>query len=649
MIIHQALHGYNQGHNLLSSSFNLPIEDEDYMKVQSDWTEYANNGEDDSSYIKAYTLPKSEYYVIAKSWYAYEMSRPGCVWTHSLIINLEDIDTGFDFRSLYSIFIRPDNTVSGYDRPIELDCTESTIENNQLNAFQTHVLAHLYYSLITHQEVTYLVEEQSHIYQYLMLSLLEYLPIDVVRKTSMCSGESSMVGDIAYNLAFSTNSKLRLEDASDISISIGKEGNAGVFYIANAIQQQENMVAQLVRTYSHDLGDDIIKIDTFGELLSYIEKPEGKDYHTILNLLVKAFPTQKEGVKIKKSFLSPHIIKLFSSMEQFYEDVCVNEYQDAIQIETFFPYSFVDEIIRRDFCVFQKIIGRIVESEKISTYGNSLLRYEADLLSVEWQKELFLNNWTLYQSLLNFAPRWLYNTYWLEASQSKIAALLPIFDILDYTQFKEWSRLLKIILESRMQISSKLKKGIIDYYPDGVKDCLEFTQAGKEAIAICYSVCEERILMVVEWVRSQSSFSDETVYFITQIVKPTSVEAKEIGSQSWYNMLETVKKKNDNSLYIYFYQLSFNWSDKYSLLILKLTFWKIHCQFADNNLSNSSIHELSPYLDELAPWFWWDNCKKLRKGLVRLMKSCGYKRSTLHEFTPDEDLNEKLLKLWDKA
>ena len=31
MKVHQALHGYNQGHNLLYSSINLPYEDEDYM------------------------------------------------------------------------------------------------------------------------------------------------------------------------------------------------------------------------------------------------------------------------------------------------------------------------------------------------------------------------------------------------------------------------------------------------------------------------------------------------------------------------------------------------------------------------------------------------------------------------------------------
>lgn len=648
MIIHQALHGYNQGHNLLSSSVNLPIEDEDYMKVQSDWTEYANNGEDDSSYIKTYPLPKSHYYVLAKSWYAYEMSRPGCVWTHSLIINLEDIDSDFDFRSLYGIFNRPENSVSGYDRPIELDCTEGITDNNLLSAFQTHVLAHLYYDLLANRVSTYLVEEQSLIYQNLILSLLEYLPIDVVRKTSMCSGVSSMVGDIAYNLSFSPNSKLRLYDVTDTSMSIECEEYAGLLYIANAIKQQENMVAQLVRTYSSDLGDDIIKIETFGKLLSFIEKPEGKDYHTILNLLVKAFPTQKEGVKIKESFLSPNIIKLFSSMEQFYEDVCVNEYQDAIQIETFFPYSSVDDTIRRDFSVFQNIIGRIVESETLSIYGKRLLRHEADLLSVEWQKELFVKNWTLYQSLLNFAPTWLYNSYWLEASQTKMAALLPLFDMLDFTQFKDWSKLLNIILESRLQISNKLMRGIIDNYPDGIYDCLEYIQEGKEANKICYSLCEARIPEVAKWVQAQLSFSNETVVFLTHLIQPTSCEAKQIGSQAWFIMLNTVNKIDDSGLYVYFYELSFNWSDKYSLSILKLTFWKIYCQFADNKLSVNLLFVLTPFLYELAPSSWWDNCKKMRKGLVRSMKKSGYNRSDLRDFTPDVLLNEKLLKQWDK-
>lgn len=37
-------------------------------------------------YLTAYPLPGTELFVLAKTWYAPEMQRPGCVWTHSLLI-----------------------------------------------------------------------------------------------------------------------------------------------------------------------------------------------------------------------------------------------------------------------------------------------------------------------------------------------------------------------------------------------------------------------------------------------------------------------------------------------------------------------------------------------------------------------------------
>ena len=41
--IHQMLHGYNQGHNLIQSSIVLPSsEDMDCMATLSDWSEYVN-------------------------------------------------------------------------------------------------------------------------------------------------------------------------------------------------------------------------------------------------------------------------------------------------------------------------------------------------------------------------------------------------------------------------------------------------------------------------------------------------------------------------------------------------------------------------------------------------------------------------------
>lgn len=105
MIIHQALHGYSQGHNRLASSFPLSAQDDDKMKMLSDWSEYS--GSKDNSYITTYPLSDSRHYVIAKSWYADDMERPGCVWTHSLIIDLDNLDEKFDFRLLAGLFKRP--------------------------------------------------------------------------------------------------------------------------------------------------------------------------------------------------------------------------------------------------------------------------------------------------------------------------------------------------------------------------------------------------------------------------------------------------------------------------------------------------------------------------------------------------------------
>lgn len=98
MKIEQVLHGYSNGHTLLRSSVkSLTVNDAAKMDVLSDWSGYQDDRED-SSYITTYSLVDSPYYVVAKSWYAYEMGRPGCVWTHSLLISFDDIDKKFDFR-----------------------------------------------------------------------------------------------------------------------------------------------------------------------------------------------------------------------------------------------------------------------------------------------------------------------------------------------------------------------------------------------------------------------------------------------------------------------------------------------------------------------------------------------------------------------
>ena len=83
--IHQAIHGYRDGHRLLSSSNSLSADATRAMLVLSDMSGPSMQPGFDE-YLTGYPLPGSDFFVLAKTWYAPEMQRPGCVWTHSLLI-----------------------------------------------------------------------------------------------------------------------------------------------------------------------------------------------------------------------------------------------------------------------------------------------------------------------------------------------------------------------------------------------------------------------------------------------------------------------------------------------------------------------------------------------------------------------------------
>ncbi|PTO78792.1 GAP1-N1 domain-containing protein [Vibrio splendidus] len=84
-IIHQTFHGYNNGHKLLSSSVELSTQTKSILLRESD-----SPGEDfhhqNKPCYSGYPIAESGFYIISRTWVAKEISRPGCVWTHSLLI-----------------------------------------------------------------------------------------------------------------------------------------------------------------------------------------------------------------------------------------------------------------------------------------------------------------------------------------------------------------------------------------------------------------------------------------------------------------------------------------------------------------------------------------------------------------------------------
>ncbi len=127
--IHHMLHGYEQGHRQLASSIDLPREVQRTISVQSDFTGRTFvQGFD--QYLTGYPLNLINCYAFAKTWYAYKAARPGCVWTHTLILNNDFLRQLPPIDELLSCFRQPwieTIDLCFYQEPIDFETFSSPL------------------------------------------------------------------------------------------------------------------------------------------------------------------------------------------------------------------------------------------------------------------------------------------------------------------------------------------------------------------------------------------------------------------------------------------------------------------------------------------------------------------------------------------
>jgi GTPase-associated protein 1, N-terminal domain type 1 len=117
----QALFGYSDGHRLIASSTRLPPKDLYLLSATSDLAS-GTRLTGDESYLTGLPLPDSRKYALMRTWAAPEMPRPGCVWTHALILDQRALSSLPAFSVLLSLLKRPNAPdTSSYEGPIDLD------------------------------------------------------------------------------------------------------------------------------------------------------------------------------------------------------------------------------------------------------------------------------------------------------------------------------------------------------------------------------------------------------------------------------------------------------------------------------------------------------------------------------------------------
>lgn len=120
LTVHQAVHGYRNGHRLLAGSSSLDPDSESSMLTMSD-VPMMDSLDGEESYLTGYPLRQAHKFVLAKTWSAPESPRRGSVWTHSLLLDYSTLAQIEDVFVLLELFRRPAaNALADFDFPLFL-------------------------------------------------------------------------------------------------------------------------------------------------------------------------------------------------------------------------------------------------------------------------------------------------------------------------------------------------------------------------------------------------------------------------------------------------------------------------------------------------------------------------------------------------
>jgi hypothetical protein len=254
------------------------------------------------SYITGYALSGSRLYCLARTWFAPELPRPGCVWTHSLLIRDEDVARIKDFNTLNRLFRRPTvDSYSTYERRLQLNVDEQA--GQKIDVEPSAVLEGLYGS----SKKIVVPGESSKVFEGLVLAIMGQQWPRLRRSFRFCTGALS-IRDTEFDLSISPPEITHSIGPDGVVISqkqVATLGREGWLEIARSDLQSGNDQSdyrQFLWLFGPDYQDGRLAFKPLSEIFVLLQNADGALLaDSLLTAVSHYFPRQFEAQRIKKA------------------------------------------------------------------------------------------------------------------------------------------------------------------------------------------------------------------------------------------------------------------------------------------------------------------------------------------------------------
>lgn len=657
MKIEQLLHGYDNGHRLLAGSVLLKNNMEmDAVATLSDWSEYVAPGGGESSYVTAYPLQESGYYVIAKTWYADEMKRPGCVWTHSLLVPFDVLNHLDDFKRLTGLFKRPslDGSLDEYSRTIEYENKNYSADDYIPISIGRRVEAIVLQAFLSpkSEPAVFEAQRENGVIEDAILAMMNTLPQQMLQKISWCTGTAyirKMNGD---SLTCQFVSRTTTSIPSDESVTEEKWQT----YVLDAILRGDVNQGQLIRMFSEDIKDSAENyaaiVKTLYTLEDYFKTEKGKEerFKEVLGIIAEAFPDKEKGMVIKKLLVNKTFTDRYCKNYTYFLYLATLPVDDAFDVAETGLVERWNGFMSRERNQYVPLLADICKSGKANGWGVEKMKESVGILSSDEVTDMIKNDFNIFSSIALLNSELLNETPWLVLTNQEIEMILPlILDERTRSVFRQWERLFTILLEKGVEISSGLAAEIFAKTDKATGILLDYANrdTARYVNYVLGIQLGHKTNEVLTWLSNTEEITDNVAYAIVNAVNERSNAVVSRGAKIWRPFLGLQFHNLNAKVYAYLFALSFNWPiDGDALELMRMAFFPLHTLQANKQLGYSNWSHIAPFMESVMFWDEWDNCKKMRKTVVKRLKRAGVDVRVLDNYTPDGELNAELKRMW---
>jgi hypothetical protein len=632
--IGQTLHGYDDGHSLLASSDQLPYEAESTLFVLSDLSgqSFVRGFEE---YVTGYPLSEIHSYAIAKTWYAPEMERPGCVWTHTLIIRFGDLARINNLAALLELFVRPARSPKSWKR------YETHISFDELGLAEklgrygidrsAQQAVELCDALYCKPALPVVVPAlQSSIFERDFFDLWSQQWPRLRRTFSFCTGaiESREVENRPFDLQcmpldYSGLGSMLPHDAIIVSTALTKRlPEHTLQIIVDDLQRPNEKLRSFIRYYGADAPGERSSFAAMVEIWEQLNNgiATEDDFTDFAKLVSRSFPSEDSVAKLRHDAVldeSVDGIRICLPVQDRLVALLLMESDDGSVKFVDVP-ALMDQLVDSDSEAFIHLLDRLIRLHRVGEITSSLLETGASRVDVD--VILRASSQQLLLVLVSIHPQLLRHPEICKSLSQRGHELVDIFAARN-SSADEWRELLEALISNDLQQTASLAfmRAPMDLVTE-VLSIFEKIDSYRDSFAAWFTEIERRQPSAVMWLQAQKSLSIANKLGLSLVLDPVYCSRSNIHA----SLFRGVEQDSNERRLTFVFVLASDDKQPEAASLFSATFRNLHRIVTKGNIEYYSWRILQQILPELSYFRTWDQAERLRRHYATKYANSGW-------------------------